>query len=184
MASEFRPLLFNKYFPPALLLLLHLPTLAAPAIFAPFPSIWRHFSPRPVLAPVQKFNAVKSASFATPKHTRPQILFILSPKSGPRSDFLPDVVLFGLFLLSAIAYLKIAFYLCTSNPPKGVARSFKDFPLRRAPVPPWFLGTPARTRCTRKAEQTNGGHRAAPVTLRQKRPGRDRDPNNLSVARV
>lgn len=43
---------------------------------------------------------------------------------------------------------------------------------------------PARTRCTRKAEQTNGGHRAAPVTLRQKRPGRDRDPNNLSVARV
>lgn len=32
--------------------------------------------------------------------------------------------------------------------------------------------------------RNNGGHRAAPVTLRQKRPGRDRDPNNLSVARV
>lgn len=44
-------------------MLLHFPTLAAPAIFAPFPSIWRHFSPRPVLAPVQKFNAIKSASF-------------------------------------------------------------------------------------------------------------------------
>ena len=56
--------LFNKYFPPALPLLYHFPTLAAPAIFAPFPSIWRHFSPRPVLAPVQKFNAIKSASFA------------------------------------------------------------------------------------------------------------------------
>ena len=24
--------------------------------------------------------------------------------------------------------MKIAFYLCTSNQPKGVARSFKDFP--------------------------------------------------------
>lgn len=57
-----------------------------------------------------------------------RVLFILSPKSGPRSDFLPNVVLFGLFLLSAIAYLKIAFYLCTSNSPKDVARSFKDFP--------------------------------------------------------
>lgn len=55
--------LFNKYFPPALLLLLHFPTLAAPAIFAPFPSIWRPFSPCLVLAPVQKFNAIKSASF-------------------------------------------------------------------------------------------------------------------------
>ena len=55
--------LFNKYFPPALPLLLHFPTLAAPAIFAPFPAIWRHFPPRPILAPVQKFNAVKSASF-------------------------------------------------------------------------------------------------------------------------
>ena len=39
-----------------------------------------------------------------------------------------NAVLFGLFLLSAIAYSKIVFYLCTSNPPKGVARSFKDFP--------------------------------------------------------
>lgn len=66
--------------------------------------------------------------FATPKHTRPQILFILSPKSGPRSDFLPNVVQFGLFLLSALAYSKNPFYLCTSNTPKGVARSFKDFP--------------------------------------------------------
>ena len=55
--------LFNKYFPPALLSLLHFPTLAAPAIFAPFPSIWRRFSPCPILAPVQKFNAIKSASF-------------------------------------------------------------------------------------------------------------------------
>nr|DAO03788.1 MAG TPA: hypothetical protein [Caudoviricetes sp.] len=35
-----------------------------------------------------------------------------------------------------------------------------------------------------ESRTTNGGHRAAPVTLRQKRPGRDRDPNNLSVARV
>lgn len=35
-----------------------------------------------------------------------------------------DAVQIGLFLLSAIAYLKIAFYLCTSNQPKGVARSF------------------------------------------------------------
>ena len=43
-----------------------------------------------------------------------------------------DVVQIGLFLLSAIAYLKIAFYLCTSNPPKGVARSFKDFPPPRS----------------------------------------------------
>lgn len=55
--------LFNKYFPPALLLLLHFPTLAAPAIFAPFPSIWWHFSPCPVLAPVQKFNAIKQSPF-------------------------------------------------------------------------------------------------------------------------
>jgi hypothetical protein len=55
--------LFNKYFPPALPSLLHFPALAAPAIFAPFPAIWRHFSPYPVLTPVQKFNAVKSASF-------------------------------------------------------------------------------------------------------------------------
>lgn len=123
----------------------------------PFPSIWRHLSPRPVLAPVQKFNAVKSASFCASvvrfpslgdrrnfgrfvrnraslifehalKSAYCRVLFILSPKSGPRSDFLPNVVPFGLFLLSAIAYLKIAFYLCTSNPPKGVARSFKDFP--------------------------------------------------------
>lgn len=38
------------------------------------------------------------------------------------------VVQIGLFLLSAIAYSKIVFYLCTSNQPKGVARSFKDFP--------------------------------------------------------
>lgn len=74
------------------------------------------------------WEIVEIQYFVTPKHTRPQMLFILSPKSGPRSDFLPNVVLFGLFLLSAIAYLKIAFYLCTSNPPKGVARSFKDFP--------------------------------------------------------
>lgn len=118
------------------------------------------------------------------------MLFILSPKSGPRSDFLPNVVLFGLFLLSAIAYLKIAFYLCISNTLKGVARSFKDFPpaghasatheeLKTAfrqtailtlskPLPPYTF--PARTRCTRKAEQNNGGHWAAPVTLRQKRP--------------
>lgn len=63
MASEFRLLLFNKYFSPALLSLLHFPTLAAPAIFAPFPSIWRHFSPRPVVAPVQKFNAIKQPPF-------------------------------------------------------------------------------------------------------------------------
>lgn len=100
------------------------------------------------------------------------MLFILSPKSGPRSDFLPNVVQFGLFLLSAIAYLKIAFYLCTSNPPKGVARSFKDFPpaslrsalvLRHAghasatheelkPLPPYTF--PARTR---KADQPATG---------------------------
>lgn len=146
MASEFPPPLFNKYFPPALLLLLHFPTLAAPAIFAPFPAIWWHFSLHPILPPVQKFNAVKSALFAllwpvvvtccnsrississrvvyqyfaAPKHTGPQILFILSPKSGPRSDFLPNVVSFGLFLLSAIAYSKIAFYLCTSNTSSG-----------------------------------------------------------------
>lgn len=39
-----------------------------------------------------------------------------------------NAVLFGLFLLGAIAFSKIAFYLCTSNQPKGVARSFKDFP--------------------------------------------------------
>lgn len=95
---------------------------------APFPSIWPNFSPRPVLAPVQKFNAIKSASFCV---SVCRVLFILSLKLGPRSDFLPNVVLFGLFLLSAIAYLKIAFYLCTSNPPKGVARSFKDFPPAR-----------------------------------------------------
>lgn len=55
--------LFNKYFPPALLLLLHFPTLAAPAIFAPFPSIWRRFSSCPVLVPVQKFNAIKQPPF-------------------------------------------------------------------------------------------------------------------------
>lgn len=153
-------------------MLLHFPTLAAPAIFAPFPSIWRHFSPRPVLAPVQKFDAIKQPPFRfrcklltftdfadllrggivarlweiveiwgvsvrnragsrlehVLKSAYCRVLFILSPKSGPRSDFLPNVVLFGLFLLSALAYSKNPFYLCTSNPPKGVARSFKDFP--------------------------------------------------------
>ena len=155
-----------------MLLLLHFATLAAPAIFAPFPSIWRPFSPCLVLAPVQKFNAVKQPPFRfrcklltftdfvdllsggivarllgiveiwgasvrnragsrlehALKSAYCRVLFIMSPKSGPRSDFLPNVVLFGLFLLSAIAYSKNAFYLCTSNPPKGVARSFKDFP--------------------------------------------------------
>lgn len=55
--------LFNKYFPPALLSLLHFPTLAAPTIFAPFPAIWRHFSPHPVLTHVQKFNAIKQPPF-------------------------------------------------------------------------------------------------------------------------
>lgn len=30
---------------------------------------------------------------------------------------------------------------------------------------------------TESRNKTNGGNRAAPVTLRQKRPGRDRDPN-------
>lgn len=37
---------------------------------------------------------------------------------------------------------------------------------------------------TESRNKINGGHRAAPVTLRQKRPGRDRDLNNPSVARV
>lgn len=46
-----------------MLLLLHFPTLAAPAIFAPFPAIWRRFSPCLVLAPVQKFNAIKQPPF-------------------------------------------------------------------------------------------------------------------------
>lgn len=44
-------------------MLLHFPTLAAPAILAPFPSIWRPFSPCPVLTPVQKFNAIKQPPF-------------------------------------------------------------------------------------------------------------------------
>lgn len=57
-----------------------------------------------------------------------RVLFILSLRLRPRSDFLPNVVQIGLFLLSALAYSKNPFYLCTSNPPKGVARSFKDFP--------------------------------------------------------
>lgn len=34
------------------------------------------------------------------------------------------------------------------------------------------------------AKTVDVGNHAAPVTLRQKRPGRDRDPNNPSVARV
>ena len=55
--------LFNKYFPPALLLLLHFPALAAPAIFAPFFVDLRPFSPCLVLAPVQKFNAIKQPPF-------------------------------------------------------------------------------------------------------------------------
>lgn len=137
-----------------------------------------------------------------------RVLFILSPKSGPRSDFLPNVVPFGLFLLSAIAYLKIAFYLCTSSPPKRVHVLSKTF---RPPAPALvsFLElVRARIRNTRGIENgislnrdtntiealaalhisgphmmhteslTNGGHRAAPVTLRQKRPGKDRDLNN------
>lgn len=41
----------------------HFATTATHIAFAPFPSIWRPFSPHPVLTPVQKFNAVKSASF-------------------------------------------------------------------------------------------------------------------------
>lgn len=134
--------LFNKYFPPALPLLYHFPTIAAPAIFAPFPAIWRRFSLRPVLAPVQKFNAIKQPPFRfrcklltftdfadllrggivarlweiveiwgvsvrnraslifehALKSAYCRVLFILSPKSGPRSDFLPNVVPFGLFL--------------------------------------------------------------------------------------
>ena len=82
-----------------------------------------------------------------------RVLFILSPKSGPRSDFLPNVVPFGLFLLSAIAYLKIAFYLCTSNPPKGVARSFKWFSARLAPaLVPFLELVRARIRNTRGIE--------------------------------
>ena len=82
-----------------------------------------------------------------------RVLFILSPKSGPRSDFLPNVVPFGLFLLSAIAYLKIAFYLCTSNPPKGVARSFKWFSARLAQALVSFLElVRARIRNTRGIE--------------------------------
>lgn len=82
-----------------------------------------------------------------------RVLFILSPKSGPRSDFLPNVVPFGLFLLSAIAYLKIAFYLCTSNQPKGVARSFKDFPPASHPaLVPFLELVRARIRNTRGIE--------------------------------
>lgn len=157
-------------------MLYRLATLAAPAIFAPFPSIWRHFSPRPVLAPVQKFNAIKQPPFrfrcklltftdfadllrggivarlweiveilgvsvrnracssiepclksvlCSPSTRKaPKIVHILHKIGSATANAVP----FGLFLLSAIAYLKIAFYLCTSNPPKGVARSFKDFP--------------------------------------------------------
>ena len=55
----FRPFLFNNNIPPARRVFSYSRTLAAPAIFAPFPAIWRHFSPRPVLALVQKFNAIK-----------------------------------------------------------------------------------------------------------------------------
>lgn len=38
-------------------------TAATLARFAPFPSIWRRFSSRPVLVPVQKFNAIKQPPF-------------------------------------------------------------------------------------------------------------------------
>lgn len=151
-----------------------------------------------------------------------RVLFILSPKSGPRSDFLPNVVPFGLFLLSAIAYSKNPFYLCTSNPPKRVHVLSKTF---RPPPPalvPFLELVRARIRNTRGiengillnrdtntiealaalhisgphmmhtesrqarhgAETVDVGNHAAPVTIRRKRLGRDRDPNNLSVARV
>lgn len=42
---------------------LTLATTATHTVFVPFPSIWRRFSPRPVLAPVQKFNAIKQPPF-------------------------------------------------------------------------------------------------------------------------
>lgn len=151
-----------------------------------------------------------------------RVLFIMSPKSGPRSDFLSNVVQIGLFLLSALAYSKIPFYLCTSNPPKGVARSFKDFPpaslrsrlsswARRARIrntrgiengillnrdtntiealaalhisSPHMMHTESR-QARHGAETVDVGNHAAPVTIRRKRLGRDRDLNNLSVARV
>lgn len=154
-------------------MLLHFSTLAAPAIFAPFPSIWRPFSPCLVLAPVQKFNAIKQPPFRfrcklltftdfvdllsggitariweiveiwgvsvrnraglifehALKSAYCRVLFILSLRLGTRSDFLPNVVQIGLFLLSAIAYSKIVFYLCTSNPPKRVHVLSNGFPL-------------------------------------------------------
>ena len=125
-----------------------------------------------------------------------------------------NVVQIGLFLLSAIAYSKNVFYLCTSNPPKGVARSFKDFPpasARRARIRntrgiengislnrdtntiealaalhipgPHMMHTESRP-ARHGAETVDVGNHAAPVTIRRKRLGRDRDPNNLSVARV
>lgn len=59
----FRPFLFNNNIPPVRRACSYSRTRSVSAIFAPFPAIWRHFSPYPVLTPVQKFNAVKSASF-------------------------------------------------------------------------------------------------------------------------
>ena len=47
----------------SLVALISLATTATHTIFVPFPSIWRHFFPRPVLAPVQKFNAIKQPPF-------------------------------------------------------------------------------------------------------------------------
>lgn len=73
------------------------------------------------------WEIVEIQYFVTPKHTRPQMLFILSPKSGPRSDFLPNVVLFGLFLLSAISYLKIAFIFAPATHPKALHVLSKTF---------------------------------------------------------
>ena len=61
--SDLRAFLFYPRVLYSLPALIYFATTATHTIFVPFPSIWRHFSPRPVLAPVQKFNAVKSASF-------------------------------------------------------------------------------------------------------------------------
>jgi hypothetical protein len=55
--------LFNNNIPPARRVFSYSRTLAAPAILAPFPSIWRRFSSCPVLVPVQKFNAIKQPPF-------------------------------------------------------------------------------------------------------------------------
>nr|DAN65625.1 MAG TPA: protein of unknown function (DUF2016) [Bacteriophage sp.] len=66
--------LFNKYFPPALPLLYRLATLAAPAIFAPFPSIWR---PKISTLPPLNTQGHRYCSFCLQNPGRDQIFCLM-----------------------------------------------------------------------------------------------------------